>query len=106
MIAVGVIEDAGSYRQNYRSGLAFAGWRVKLYRTARAERRTARAAVPGYLTASTGRRARVKQLPRRLAWFETVLGSPDGRPPPGLPERAARRMVTLDDLRAPGSAAA
>jgi hypothetical protein len=93
LAAAGVIQAAGSYRRRGMAG----GHRVSLWRVARS---------PRSLVASVRRRRPVKPRRRRLAWFETVLGSLDGRPPPGLTERAALRMTTLDDLFVPGSAAA
>ena len=102
LIDAGVLVDAGSYRQRYTLGPVFRGFRVSLYRVARA----AAEAVPGTRQASVRPRLRVKCLTRGIRWWETPLGSLDGRPPPGMTERAAHRMTTLDDLRAPGSAAA
>ena len=101
LVEAGVIERVGSYRQAYATGPVFKGYHVPLFRVFRA--------VYGSLRSTqrpVGTPTRVKRRKRRLSWYETFLGSVDGRPPPGLGKQAARRMKTLDDLHAPGSAAA
>lgn len=89
----GVIVAVGSYARHGVVG----DHRVSLWRAQQS---------PGSLPASVRKRPPVKSRRRRLAWFETVLGSLDARPPPGMTKDKARRMRSLDDRFAPGSAPA
>jgi hypothetical protein len=89
-IALGVLESAGSYRQCYRNAAGRSGFRVRLFRlgaTAAAKR-----------TASVGKRTRVKRSRRLRWWAHPLFGEPNGRPPPHLEPRDARRMFSIDEL--------
>ena len=99
LLAGHVIEEVSSYRQGYTPGPVFKGYRVSLFRVTLLANRSLR-----FQKRPVGTCARVKWPKRHLAWFETVLGSLDGRAPPGLDKDRARKMSTLDAVYAVGSA--
>jgi hypothetical protein len=89
-IAFGVIESAGSYRQRYRRSGARSGFLVPLFRlgtSASAKRQ-----------ASVGKRRTVKRSRPARWWAHPLFGEPNGRPPPHLEPRDARRMFSIDEL--------
>jgi hypothetical protein len=89
-IALGVLEGAGSYRQRYRSSATRSGFLVPLFRlgtSASAKRQ-----------ASVGKRRAVKRSRPVRWWAHPLFGEPNGRPPPHLEPRDARRMFSIDEL--------
>jgi hypothetical protein len=89
-IALEVLEGAGSYRQRYRSSAARSGFRVPLFQlgTSAAAKRKA----------SVGKRRTVKRSGPVRWWAHPLFGEPNGRPPPHLEPRDARRMFSIDEL--------
>jgi hypothetical protein len=88
-VALGVLENAGSYRQRYRRSGARSGFLVPLFRlgtSASAKRQ-----------ASVGKRRSVKCSRPVRWWAHPLFGEPNGRPPPHLGLAAARRMQSLDE---------
>jgi len=88
-IALGVIEDAGSYRQTYKASASRSGFRVPLFRLRVASAR---------LQASVGKRRAVKRSRPVRWWAHPLFGEPNGRPPPHLALEAARRMRSIDEF--------
>jgi hypothetical protein len=90
--ALGVTEDAGSYRQTYKASASRSGFRVPLFRLRVASAR---------LQASVGKRPLVKRSKAVRWWAHPLFGEPNGRPPPQLGLRAASRMRSIDELETP-----
>jgi hypothetical protein len=97
LIAAGVLEPAGSYRQAYRTR-GMSGFRVRLLRVAVSVQRIVRGVRPRRFEASIGTGRRVEPVSRRRWWAHPLFGTPDGRPPPHLTAEAARRMRSIDEL--------
>ena len=91
----GVVGDAGSYRQVYRSSGVRSGFRVSLFRLGRALRGAGARLSP---QRPVGTRRPVKRK-RRVRWYETPLaGDLYERPPPRYTRSQLRRMKSQDDV--------
>ena len=102
LLTLGVLEDAGSYRQVYRSTGGATGYRVPLFRAAvRAVLRLAATPQP-----PIGIGVGVKRGPRLRWWQHPLFGDLSGRPPPGLTRATAARMRSRDERERPGLVAA
>jgi hypothetical protein len=98
LLAEGVLERAGLYRQAYRDAAGASGYRVPLYRLAAGAWGIARRLCgPPGLKRAVGRRAPVKRVPKRRWWQHELFGTPDGRPPPQLTRRQRRMWKSPDE---------
>jgi hypothetical protein len=87
----GVLEESGSYRQEYRDSEEPSGYRVRLYRLGVNF-------APLSKKSPVGRRRPVKCRFRRRWWQHGLFGNPDGRPPPGYSQRALNQMRSREEL--------
>jgi hypothetical protein len=91
-VSLGVLEEAGSYRQTYKFSAPRSGFRVPLFRLRVASAKC---------RASVGKRPVVKRSKAVRWWAHPLFGEPNGRPPPQLGLRAASRMRSIDELETP-----
>jgi hypothetical protein len=94
LLAAGVLEAAGSYRQRYRNQGGSSGFRVKLYRLAVAAR-------------SALSRKRLSAFPRASSpqlkvrwWQHPLFGDYEGLPPPEWTKRRRQQTASQDEYEA------
>jgi hypothetical protein len=94
LVASGVIELCGHYRQEYRNSAVRSGFCVTLYKLGRLLRgpRLAKRKRP------VGRRTPVKSNFLLRWWQHPLFGDLSGLPPPDIPPPRARRMRSLDEV--------
>jgi hypothetical protein len=95
LVAAGVLEGAGSYRQPYRKQAGGSGFRVRLYRLAVAIRRSAlrrKRLSAGHVPSSP--------LPRVRWWQHPLFGDYEGRPPPQWTRRRRQQTASQDEYGA------
>jgi hypothetical protein len=93
LLAAGVVEGRGHYRQPYRNSPVRSGFRVALYGLGRRPR----APRLGKQKRPVGRQAPVKSNLRVRWWQHPLFGDLLGLPPPDIPRAAVRRMKSLDE---------
>jgi hypothetical protein len=95
LLAAGVLESAGSYRQHYYNRAGAGGFRVGLYRLVggvlRAALRRKRLSA-GFGTSSPSARVRW--------WEHPLFGDYEGRPPPQWTRRRCQKTASLDEYEA------
>jgi hypothetical protein len=97
LLEAGVIAGAGQYRQPYRNTGARSGFKVALFLLGRGALHV-RARSSYKRKRPVGTRPAVKPKSGARWWQHPLFGDLLGLPPPGLPNRPARRTQSLDEV--------